>query len=63
MRGYGALFVMRRRVPSRMLKVSDIRNPAFEVMRGLYFKRCWRTGQVRHSLPRALLADEPSGDV
>ena len=56
-RGYGALFLMRRHVPSRMLKASDMRNRAFGVVRGHYFKHCWRTGQVRPPLAAVLPAD------
>ncbi len=54
-RGYGALFPMRSDVPLRMLKALDMRNLAFEVMHGLYIKRCWRSGQVRY-LPQPLRA-------
>ena len=47
-RGCGALFAMRSNVPLRMLKALDMHNLAFEVTHGPYFKRCWRSGQVRY---------------
>ena len=43
---------MRRHVPSRMWKASDMSNRAFGVVLGRYFRHCWRTGQVRHRLQR-----------
>jgi hypothetical protein len=52
MRSYGALFLMHKHVPLWILKASDMLNLAFEVVRGHYFRRCWRTGQVRHALQR-----------
>jgi hypothetical protein len=63
MRGFGALFVMSRYVPLQMLKALDMGSRAFELMRGHYFKRCWRTGQVRPSPQRHYLADGLGGDI
>ena len=38
-------------VPLRMLKALDMRNLGSEVVHGLYFKPCWRSGQVRYLPP------------
>jgi hypothetical protein len=56
-RGCGALFAMRSNVPLRMLKALDMRNLAFEVTHGLYFKHCWRSGQVRYLSPPLRVID------
>ena len=62
-RGYGALFLMHRHAPSRMLKALDMRNRAFGVVRGHYFKHCWRIGQVRHPLAALLAADRHIDEI
>jgi hypothetical protein len=54
---------MSRYVPLQMLKALDMGSRAFELMRGHYFKRCWRTGQVRPSPQRHYLADGLGGDI
>ena len=63
MHGFGALFLMSRYVPLWMLKALDMGSRAFGVIRGHYFKRCWRTGQVRLSPQRLYLADRLGGGI
>ena len=63
MRGSGVLCLMNGYVPLWMLKVLDMGSRAFEVVRGHFFKRCWRTGQVRFSPQRHYLADRLGGDI
>ena len=63
MRGFGALFFMRRYVPLRRLKALDMGSREFEAMRGHYFKRYWRTGQVRLSQQRHYLADRLGWEI
>lgn len=54
---------MRRYVPLPRLKALDMGSQEFEAMRGHYFKRCWRTGQVRLSQQRHYLNDRLSGEI
>lgn len=54
---------MRRYVPLRRLKALDMGSREFEAMRGHYFKRYWRTGQVRLSQQRHYLADRLGWEI
>jgi hypothetical protein len=46
-----------------MLKASDMSNRAFEVVRGRYFRHCWRTGQVRYRLQHHFQANTLGGII